>query len=508
MPSIAGLRTSSKRVYPAAGAAILVAMFVAAHLALLNLPSVNLEFAFSDAARFFSTGEPQYLQQYFHYEANTLAVPWLAFAIGLLFPAVPVDYIPRLLSVVGIPFLAVGLLRINRRLQDKTDPCRLISIVLLNPLVWTFSGRGTADFLPAALAMFSLSLFPHANGQPGIGLSRRMFASAVLGVAAVLKYHALLLLVAALVETLIVYRHRYRAILLALATAAVPAVLIVTLYLVAVRTAFGFWVVPPSLRPALSINLGAGLDNLVSYSGYLVLLTVPLSLTAPWRRLTSAPARLTAVVLFLPAVFIIGYFFLSDNGEMNFGPLDPYVDKRVANGVLAMLGGVMFVRLAMVWREVRWTQTVAVAGVAAIAFFLLMLSVTTPAQRYLLFVLPFFYLFAVPRRDHRLAVAAALLLSVALDAYITLNQVASGVASVEMARRITDLGLLSKTLPQAIEANVGNRFFPYRDEKKSFVVVAGDVDGKIAGVHYSPVPLMPFIGKTYSLVRLGPDGRL
>jgi hypothetical protein len=139
----------------------------------------------------------------------------------------------------------------------------------------------------------------------------------------------------------------------------------------------------------------------------------------------------------------------------------------------------------------------------AIIIFLLMLSLSRPAQRYLLFVIPLFYVvILLPPRLHRVMLASAILLSIALDIYILLNQVASGVAQEEMAARIAERGLLSKTDPGPLASNIGDRFFPFRNETKTFAVVAGDVEGKIVGVHYSVFPRVPFIGKTYSLVLL------
>jgi hypothetical protein len=138
-----------------------------------------------------------------------------------------------------------------------------------------------------------------------------------------------------------------------------------------------------------------------------------------------------------------------------------------------------------------------------IVLFLLVLSLSRPAQRYLLFVVPLFYVLLLPDAKGRYSlISAAILLSVIFDLYIALNQAASGIASAEMTRRIADLGLLSETSPGAIESHVGNLFFRYRNNDKHFVVVAGDRGDKLASVHYSVFQSVPFIGKTYSLVPL------
>lgn len=70
---------AAKIYYDAHAAAVpacLVLVFAAAHLILLGLPSVNMEGAFNDASEYFSDGN----RLYFYSAANTLAMPWLAFA--------------------------------------------------------------------------------------------------------------------------------------------------------------------------------------------------------------------------------------------------------------------------------------------------------------------------------------------------------------------------------------------------------------------------------------------
>ena len=52
---------------------LLIWSIVACHVLLILLPSVNLEFAFVDAAGYFADSDQSLLNQYFSYQANTLA---------------------------------------------------------------------------------------------------------------------------------------------------------------------------------------------------------------------------------------------------------------------------------------------------------------------------------------------------------------------------------------------------------------------------------------------------
>ena len=57
---------------------LILAGVLLAHLPWLLLPSVNLEFAFVDAARYLAGGDRHLLDQYFHFQANSLGFPFLA----------------------------------------------------------------------------------------------------------------------------------------------------------------------------------------------------------------------------------------------------------------------------------------------------------------------------------------------------------------------------------------------------------------------------------------------
>jgi len=504
MSSTVVAKVFGNRVRPVSAPILLALVFAAAHLLLLDTPTINLEYAFSDAAKYFSTGDFRYLAEYFDSEANTLAIPWLAFAIHWLVPWIGINHVPRLLSDLGVPLLAFGLLRLNRTLSGEINSSLLISIVLLNPLVWTFAGRGTADFLPAALAVFAFSLFWDGDEKTDKRVWRCLLASTVLGLAAVLKYHALLLLSGVVAGIAMRRQTQYGSRILECAASIVPAILIVGAYLLLVKINFGFWLTPPAFQGQLGLNLAAGPDNFLSYAGYLVLITFPLSFAIQWQWFSEHRLRQAASLTCLAVAFAAGYFFLSDNGEMNLGPLDTYVNKHIVNGVLGMLSGVLviclYVGLDPPFLSTKRSTCLA-AIVSSVIFFILALSLSRPAQRYLLFIVPLFYCIILrPKKHHLTMVGFAILLSIALDLYILLNQIASGVASEEMAAHIEERGLLSKTDPGAIAGNVGDRFFAYRRGKKAFVVVAGDVEGKVLGVRYSVFPQVPFIGKAYSLV--------
>jgi len=138
---------------------LLIGSVLSIHLLLILLPSVNLEFAFVDAAHYFSRRDQALLDQYFNYQANTLGLPWLAWLVSHVLPMLDMLTVVRLLSVSGIVIMASSFLRLSRYMGEQSS-LGLLAFLLLNPLIWTYSGRATADFLPAAIGKLVSKSFP------------------------------------------------------------------------------------------------------------------------------------------------------------------------------------------------------------------------------------------------------------------------------------------------------------------------------------------------------------
>ena len=138
---------------------LLVFIVVAIRISLIALPQVNLEFAFIDGAKYFLSPEDNkiLLDQYFNYQANTLGLPLLLSGFARCFPGADILVLMRLLNVTGILLLSFSIISISRHF-GKDNTLTILALILLNPLVWTFSGRATADFLPMALGLFAIAL--------------------------------------------------------------------------------------------------------------------------------------------------------------------------------------------------------------------------------------------------------------------------------------------------------------------------------------------------------------
>lgn len=444
----------------------LITLMVLMHGLFLTFPPVNQEFAFVGATQFFMTHQHELLDQFFTYQANTLGLPYFSYLLSKVLPQMDALVMIRLVNVSGVILLLAGLLNIAR-LLNHSEPNKVVWLVTLNPLVWAFSERATADFIPAALAIFAISLSP---GR-GKTLAHAALTGVLLGMAAVFKYHALSLLV--IFVALLLLTDRAQVIKQSI-MAGVLSVGMVLVYALSVHHTFGFWLTPDRYQTIHHVHVSGMINNLILYTGFLGLIALPTLFLSEkiWHVFMQHWKTLTVGFVILLA---LGLNVIQDSGELNLGPLDAFLakDLRVALLCLMFLATVI---LAYPFNDEAESKTKRYIGIAILVT-LIAFSSSRPAQRYLLFVIPFFALI-LPKAVYKSkwVYLSTILLFISVNSFIELSRYATGSASQAMVEALHQQHLLEASLPGDIESHVGNAFFASRDNPKQYIVVAGKND--------------------------------
>ena len=477
---------------------MLIAML--AHASLLWLPGINQEWVFADGAKYFEFHDPVLLKHYFLMQANTLGMPFLASVLHRLLPFLDQNAVMRLFSASSFLLLGYSLLKLYCLLEQDYSPALLLAVVFLNPLIWTFGGRGTADLFPAALTLFAITLFWQAKSSP----LRLAIAIAAYGIAIALKYPAALLLPLIGLEALTRPGANIRQTSLRFIFIVALILVIPLTYIVVAKHLYGFWFVPPAFHAKHGANLSliGIVMNMIGYAGYLSLLLVPYSLYAVWVGVNTTPKALTTLVVTI-ALFIAGFYGLTLGEEMRFGPLDVYIDPRIYGGALLVFAAI----LVLLSKDILLKTTTPSARryilclVLGTFTFIVILSFTRPAQRYLLFVLPLAYFFVMNKsRSGKFITGATIILYGMLNLFITLSQVATGTVAQNMVQQITARGLLPDTEAGDLFGTAGNRFPDEVDgaAHKHYTVIFGNSPKAIFTVESHPAPL---VHRVLSLVR-------
>jgi hypothetical protein len=392
---------------PVRGCVALALGAIAAHLLMLWLPFVNEEGAFNSAAEFFRSGDVAAIQRYFNAEANTVVVAALGSFLSSVFNVAP-DYGCRLLSILCIGVLAAAIWSMAST-SVRSASLALPALILLNPVVWTFAGRGTADFVPMSLAAGSIALFWRARTSNWVLVS----AILIFALAALTKYHVVLLLPMVALSPDESQTPRFRAVILGCTT--VVSMVALVSYNIAIFDRFGFWITPPQFAMALSPTITNFFNNLIRYGGYLALLAFPFSLRSAFSRSTTLSFGMKVAII--AVVFGIGFALPPSAGEMNFGPFDRWVGDRLSGAVLAA----MFAILILSFIDFDGSR-IDFAVIASVLLFLIVLSVSRPAQRYLILVLPFYYLHLARDIDVKRWFSAVIATIVVLNVFIAVSQ--------------------------------------------------------------------------------------
>jgi hypothetical protein len=443
---------------------IIVMVVIAVHSAMLFFPPVNFEFAFADAARYFNApANHLLLDEYFDVQANTVALPYFAAVMARVFPGIEALTMIRVINLMGIALLGIGIFRICTYLKIKHSAL-IVTLVLLNPIVWTYSGRATADFLPMAVGIFAISLM---LGERYF-LLRLLSAGIMLGLGAIFKYHTLCVLVflAALLA-------RYRPLgesIWKTSAVAVISIAMVGLYLVKAHAVFGFWVAPPKFQETHHLRVTAVFNNFILYVGFLGLCGLPTFFFFPGLR-DAARKYWRYLIPALCFSFLVGMFGLHDGGELNFGPLDALTGPTFRAIVLSLMSVIALMLIFM--STANDDRNRRLLGCAVIVV-LLVFSMTRPAQRYLLFLLPFL-LFALPSAvfKSRAVLVSMFFLFVAGNVVIEYSRWSVGSAAEMLANKIEAANLLDVTDAGAMQMHTGDRFYQFNGNPKRFIVLQG-----------------------------------
>ncbi len=475
---------------------MIIALVVATRLVLLELPKVNLEFAFSDAVNYFITGNKHLIDTYFQYQANTLGVSYIVYLLSKLATNLDVLTLGRLLSIFGLGLTGYSVYLLSKKLDCKKYTINiLLAIVLLNPILWVYSGRFTADVFPLSIGLFGLVMLYEYNSN-----LKYFISSIFIAVSIVLKYHSILFLLVALIYIYL----KDGKIKIGLLLYFLPSLILVSYYLVLIFQEFNFFLAPPHFQNTHKFSLNSWLSNAISYTSYIMLIFAPFSIIIFNQYFFQKDMRGRIIVILSIVLFgLASLLFYQSNGEMNFGPLDRFLPQKYS-GFLQVLG-LMFVYVFIkTGKDIRLAKnnTILLSLFITCVSFIVIFSFTRPAQRYLLYIVPFMYIMLVSLYKYQVRVKIilpVLVVFVMLNIYSSAYQYVVGTAADNMAKKIVSLGYLHDTDLGAIKPHVGDiRRRGYGDGScVKYRVVYGELPDSTLTTKET---LFGIVKRTYSLI--------
>ena len=481
------------------------ALSIVLHAIYINTPFVNLEFVFANATQSLLSSEAgQGLSAYFSMQANPLGYVGFSTFFHFLMGEPEGFWSYRLASLSGlVAILGAGAIFTSSLKSNSIREFNLwCALVTFSPMIWLFSGRATADVLPVGLLLLSFAMVFVGEKRPIFrGLAPTIFLLAI-----VVKYHALLMAPGFMYIFWCQNQCQFNGtwakncgqfFLLPL--------LGIFAYLGVIYNQYGFVLAPEGHSHKLEPTIF--LQTFSLYASYLGVLLGPLIFVCVFSVRKNLPGKwivLLGVGLGLGMWTGINPFGFQA-GEMNYGPLD-----GLLNGSLVLLlkgvGGIFFCFLIFdCFIEARKNKN-AVAGffLTVCLPYLLICSVTRPAQRYLVFLIPiiFYYLVFYKMENHRFYRSVlgwgTVAIFVLTNIFAVNYQVAQARASDNMAQWLIKNKLIEQTHSGSLYSNSGQYFIPYLGSPKTQRVL--EAPGKVeTSLHSEKVVVFGKTLKTYYL---------
>ena len=215
--------------------------------------------------------------------------------------------------MLSYPFLFLGILNFSKYYKFKIH-LFLIVLFFLNPLIWVFGYRGTPDLISASIGFYGLSCLWTLEFK-----KRNFIYSILISLSIVLKPHCfifgLLLFLHYLKEK---KKNLFNKFLLLLI---IITLLVILFFLINYK--LFFFLYSNNYQDALSFNFSDFFNNFLSYFGLLYLFLFPISLFFYFYK------KIFAKIVIYFIIYILGYFFLKLNSEMNLGSLTYLLGEKI-----------------------------------------------------------------------------------------------------------------------------------------------------------------------------------
>ena len=445
---------------------LLILVFTVLHIAYIDTPFVNLEWLFRDGAQYFLTGNQKLLDSYFYGQANPLTYSYFT---SFLIKISKIDYY----SFYRLPALFGGILLLI--ILAKKELSWLVIIVALNPLVWIYSGRAYPEVFGLSLMLLAYEF----KNRPVVCGFLAIFSG-------VIKYHSLpiILLNSSLRWILINYKEKFRKWNNINFSINIFILIGSLIFFIIYHELFNVWIVPEKHHEALGFSLNTFVNNLFSYGFYLsgmFFITIPAFL-----KIENVKTKL--------ALLALSIFIAVNNqnlGEMDFGSFQQLLGNEV----------ILLIKIIGFWNfllclQIFWKDEESRILLLTILGYIILLSLTRPANRYLIFVVPFWAMLVCQHISiSRLFWWGYISVLAGLNLFATLYQVSNATASANMAEWAVKNDV-KINLGGIVYAHVGN--FSHYDPNSPLVVsLAGSHDGEI--LHEEQVSVLSFPIRRYIL---------
>ena len=445
---------------------VIIFAFVA-HLPLITLYPVNFEFTFSEGAKYLINFDQKIVEDYFFNQANTFAYSFIVGLINKIFPIENLLIYTRLLSATSYFFFGLAFINIFKYYKIKFQCYIFLIFFFLNPIIWTYGYRGTPDLLSSSLAIYCFSNIITCNNKFNFKFFFNYF---VLGISICVKPFGLIYLG---IIILLDYKNNLLQIIKKYLFLIILTLLIPVIYFLLIKFNFNFFLIPLNFQTQVTFIHSNFLYVFFGYSVFLSILVFPLTFNIKYLK-----KKINLFIMFL--LFLLSFFFYNiistPSAELNFGFFQNLINIKI----IAIFAFVLFSFFLIFFIEIIKRKIIINYKLIFIIFFyIFILSLTRPAQRYLITILPIVFLLILI--NLKLLKKSMLFLVITfiyipLNLIITINFYFTAHNNQIIISYLRNEQLLSKTDPGKLYPH-SYHFFGKDLTKRQYII--SDVPGKL-----------------------------
>ncbi len=438
---------------------LLIIFFI--HIVCINFYPVNDEYIFPVGAKLLESKNIEIINNFFIYNANTLGFSVVIFFFSKL---LPLDYylIGKLLSCSGIILIYLGinnLIKISK-VHFNENNYLLILLILLNPIIFTFSFRATPDLFSAALALFSVTFFILKKNTFLKILFLILFSFAVI----IKPFNAIIILLIFYDLNLkkIFCKNNINLILWISASLIIPLIFFIyNFYL------FNFFLIPDHFKLLKSFDILMFVMKFISYLGFLNLFIIPLYLDHFFKIMKKNYIRTLFYVIFSIAT---SFFFKIDIGEMNLGFLQNYINPNLYNFILLMSFFIFIDFTYFVINKKDSKKKLFLFFILLAIVFLLILSNFQLTQRYLLIILPLILFIFFDTNKNKFFYILTIFLYILMNSILFFNHYSTSNNIKNIIVYLKKNEMIQDTNPGFIGQHALNHFIDFNKDMKISMV--------------------------------------
>ena len=360
---------------------LIITIFI--HLIFVKNYPVSVEFAFIDFAKYYEDYNKLILKDFINVQANTIVFSYIIFLFDQLFIIKNYLITGRLVSVLSYIFLYFGILNfINFFKINLVNFFLLVLVLFLNPIIWIYGFKVTADLLPASLCFFGISqIFTKKTI-----IYKILISSFFVSLASLMK--PIFLAIVVLGSLLINYFNFNKDIKLRMFYLVLYNFLpffTVGLYFYWSFINFGFILSLPSDN-YFDYNLYNFFTKFLYYLGITFIFTFPFSILDFNYKILKKYKFYLLLLLFL---FFIGYQNNFFPGELNLG-IFFNINENILRGLYFLCSGLLLFHFYLSLKKCNYNKVYLFIIISFLCY-IFALSFFRPTQRYLMLFIPFLY---------------------------------------------------------------------------------------------------------------------